>query len=152
MSFRGHTDCGAAFDSGMMEAAADIARRIAAAGLEEVHAKYALGRLAHEARYSPGRSSCFSLSNLAASFRIDPSGLRRIARVTERIGQQEFAWLMSLRSPTGRALSWTHLERLATVRPSARRKDLAVATLAEELTVASLAARIGARPAFRRLG
>jgi hypothetical protein len=79
---------------------------------------------------------------LAKRLGVDPSALRRYARVSETITSREFAWLMKQRTPRGAPLTWSHVEVLARERDADRRQALALAVAAEDLSVRALATRV----------
>lgn len=72
---------------------------------------------------------------------MDQSGLRRYARVTERISPREFAWLVRLTRRHGGPFTWSHLEILAQVHDVERRKRLATAAAESGLSVRALLKR-----------
>jgi hypothetical protein len=121
----------------------EIAPRLAAATIEDMRARYELGRALRDLRSRVTREpSSGALSGLANRLGIDPSALRRYMRVTKIMPLREFEWLTELRSPRGAPLTWSHVEVLVREPDAARRRALATVTANQELTVRALAARI----------
>jgi hypothetical protein len=64
-----------------------------------------------------------------------------MARVAEAIAPTEFTSLLALRLPSGLPPTWSHVEALARVRSSQRRRDLAQAMARDALSVRALVQR-----------
>jgi hypothetical protein len=123
-----------------------IFARIAAASVDDVQARYDLGTvLLRLRRDAAGERSRPAVRALAERLGVDPSALRRYARVAETIGAEELGWLVKLRSARGMPLSWSHLDLLSRVRDAPRRRVLAEAVVAEDLTVRALTIRLRRR-------
>ncbi len=73
---------------------------------------------------------------------LDRTRLGRYARVPEAIGLSEFAEHLKLRLPTGLPLTWSHFERLATVRDPMLRRKCAEFVANEGLSVSDLGTRM----------
>ena len=74
---------------------------------------------------------------LAGRLGVDATALRRYAQVSEVIGASEFDWMMHLSTPRGAPLTWSHIEVLARVRSAEHRRQLATATVREDLSALS---------------
>jgi AraC-like DNA-binding protein len=126
-------------------AAALVSERLTAAAIDDVWARYDLGRIVHQIRYDPsGDLTARTLTNLARALGMHPSALRRYARVTERIAPCEFAELLQLRDRHGRPLSWSHFEKLAETPGADLRRRCANEVIAATLSVHQVAARLRA--------
>jgi len=107
----------------------------------ELRLRYRFGQVIHDVRYAPGgKYERGSLERLAAHLRVHPSALRTQARVVEAIGLGEFERMLTLRLPDGLPLPWSCFEKLASVRPAARRMGLAERIAKRGLPVRELAA------------
>jgi hypothetical protein len=127
----------------LVEMARHLVRGRADAAIEEMRARYALGRLVHRMRYGVSdRLRARTLGKLGKMFRMKPASLHQLARVTEAIGVEEFERYVTARGPRGFTLTWSHIEELAEVRSPAHRRLHAEAALAESLSVGALRARI----------
>jgi hypothetical protein len=82
------------------------------------------------------------IRDLAAQVGVDGSGLRRCARVAETIGPDELSEILAWRTSKGLPLKWSHLEVLALERNRERRRDLATAAVAGNLSVRALSSRL----------
>jgi hypothetical protein len=131
----------AALDPRLSTIVGHVVQRLAAAAEEDLQARYDLGEVVLSLRGVGSRSAIRLLAEHLGS---DASALRRYARVTRTIGADEFRWLVSLRTPRGVPLSWSHVELLAQDPDLERRKGLAAAVTREDLTVRQLAARLPA--------
>jgi hypothetical protein len=120
-----------------------IVERIASARVEEAKARYDLGVLLHAIRYAPlPEYGSRPIEEIATRLHVDPSGLRRYARVAEVIRPDEFRSYMVERTGPGGPLAWAHLERLSQVASATRRRTLADAAIRENLSVRCLDALI----------
>jgi hypothetical protein len=125
--------------------AAHVAERLTTAAVDDIWARYDLGRIVHQIRYdSSGDLTARTLANLARALGMHPSALRRYARVTERIAPSELAELLELRDPHGRPLSWSHFEKLAEAPAADMRRRCAKEVIAATLSVLQVAARLRA--------
>jgi hypothetical protein len=133
------------FDPRLSAIALHIVQRIADAAIEDMRARYDLGRILHTLRRSErGGVGAGPLRRLAERLGLDPSVLRRYAQVSETIPPREFAALLRLTNWRGEPLTWSHIELLARVRNPERRKALATAVAEGNLSVRALAARLRA--------
>jgi hypothetical protein len=116
-----------------------IVRRLADATVEDMRARYDFGRVLQTLR-SRGRGAAGTgiLRGIADRLRVDPSALRRYAHVSEAISPLEFAWMTDLTSARGVPLTWSHVELLARVSDAERRRQLALATVEQDLSVRDL--------------
>ncbi len=122
-----------------------IADRIAQAAVDDLRARYELGRLVHELRYDGSDHEILrDLSKLGAACGLAAATLRRYARVSETINQREFSDLTRPRGPRGPSLTWSHIEELAEARSSEVRRKCAEAAITESLSVSALRARVRA--------
>jgi hypothetical protein len=120
-----------------------IVHRLAAAAIDDMKARYDFGRVLQSLRSGrPQAGGTGTLRLLSRRLGVDPSALRRYARVSETISPREFTWLMRQRTPRGAPLTWSHVEVLARERDPDRRQVLAAATAAEDLSVRGLATRL----------
>lgn len=117
-----------------------IVQRLAAAAVDDVHARYDLGKVLLTLRHESSQRS--ALRVLAQRLGFDPSALRRYARVSSTILPDEFAWLTGLRMRRGMPLSWSHIELLARERDRTRRTELATAVVEGDLSVRALNLRL----------
>jgi hypothetical protein len=120
-----------------------VVGRLAAAVVEEAHARFALGHIvgaALRARAPDGDAA--RLEDIAASLQRDVSDLRRWARIAAAIRAEEFAWLTSLRTPRGMPLTWSHIEALSRVRPLRLRREVAREASIQDLSVRRLQSRV----------
>lgn len=122
--------------------AAHIILRMGEAAVEDMRARYELGRLAHELRYHPCDQGI--LVELARAHHLKPGTLRRYARVTEMISSEEFDEYLTLRSPYGLPLTWSQIEELAESRSRDVRRRCAAEVLSEALSISELRARVRA--------
>ena len=110
-----------------------------------MRARYDFGRILNTVRNrGRGADGAGALRLLAKRLRVDTSALRRFAQVSDVIPPGEFQWMMRLRTPLGAPLTWSHVELLARVRTSEKRRALASAVVEEELSVRALFKRFGA--------
>ena len=117
-----------------------IVQRLATAAVDDVLARYDLGKVLVSLRHdSPERSA---LRVLAEHMGFDPSALRRYARVSSTIQPDEFEWLTGLRMRRGMPLSWSHIELLAREHDRNRRMELAAAVVTDDLSVRALNLRL----------
>jgi hypothetical protein len=113
--------------------------------VEDLRARYDLGRLVHQLRFhSDDDATMGTLAGLARAYHLTPGTLRRLARVTEMIGSEEFGEYLMLRSPYGLPLTWSHIEELAESRRRDLRRRCAAEVLSDALSVADLRARVRA--------
>jgi hypothetical protein len=120
-----------------------IVQRLATAAVDDMKARYDFGRVLQSLRRSrPQQGGTGTLRLLAKRLGVDPSALRRYARVSETISSPEFAWLMKQRTPRGAPLTWSHVEVLARERDPERRQALALSVATEDLSVRALATRV----------
>jgi hypothetical protein len=125
--------------------ATQIADRIAQAAVDDIRARYELGRLVHRLRYDDsGNEVLQDVSGLGAACGLAAATLRRYARVSETIKPSEFDELTRQRGPRGPSLTWSHIEELAEARNSAVRRKCAEAAVTESLSVSTLRARVRA--------
>jgi hypothetical protein len=121
--------------------------RVADAAVDDLRARYDFGCVLHDVRYgrwaSMGRSP---IDELGQVLRAHPSALHRQARVFEVIRPEEFGLLLEARFSDGRPMSWSHFERLATVRSRLERL-----TLARRIAEDGLSVRAAASIFVRRL-
>ena len=117
-----------------------IVQRLAAAAVDDVEARYDLGKVLLTLRNESAERS--ALRVLAESLGFDPSALRRYARVRTTICPDEFTWLSTLRTRRGMPLSWSHIELLAREPNRQRRMELATAVVTEDLSVRALHSRL----------
>jgi hypothetical protein len=130
---------------GLLDARVDaitthIVQRLAAAAVEDMRARYDFGRVLLSVRQ--GKRGSGTLTVLADRLGVDPSALRRYARVSDTIPAREFAWLMRLRTVVGAPLTWSHVELLARERSVERRRALATAIAEEALSVRAAGKRL----------
>jgi hypothetical protein len=125
--------------------ASHILRRLTDAAVEDMRARYDFGRVLHGLRQrrrgSPGAGV---VRLLADRLGVDATALRRYAQVSEVIGVGEFDWMMHLSTPRGAPLTWSHIELLSRVRNTEQRRQLAAATVREDLSVRALSERLRA--------
>jgi hypothetical protein len=122
-----------------------IVRRLADAAVEDMRARYDLGRVLHTLRHQDRRASGTGVLRLLAhQLGVDPSALRRYAQVSDVIAARELDWLMHLRNARGEPLTWSHVEILARVRSPERRRVLAASITREGLSVRALSQRLRA--------
>src|SRR6516165_9153116 len=108
-----------------------------------MRARYDFGRVLHSLRQHRSKAGGIgALRLLSKRLGVDPSALRRYARVSETISAREFAWLMKQRTPRGAPLTWSHVELLARERDPERRRALALGVVAEDLSVRALSTRL----------
>jgi hypothetical protein len=120
-----------------------IVQRLATAAVDDMQARYDFGRVLQSLRRNrPQLGGTGTLRLLAKRLGVDPSALRRYARVSETISSREFVWLMKQRTPRGAPLTWSHVEVLARERDPERRQALALAVATEALSVRALATRV----------
>ncbi len=120
-----------------------IVQRLAEAAVDDMRARYDFGRVLHSLRQNrPLAGGIGTLRLLSKRLGVDPSALRRYARVSDTISAREFAWLLKQRTPRGAPLTWSHLEILSREREPERRRTLALAAAAEDLSVRALATRL----------
>ncbi|HLK40129.1 MAG TPA: hypothetical protein VKU41_25410 [Polyangiaceae bacterium] len=112
---------------------AHIMARVAEASVDDLRARYDLGRVVHHLRYDPSQAGV--LTRLAHDLGMHPSALHRYARVTERVCPEEFAQILQLRDAHGQPLTWSHLERIAEVRSAAARRRVAEEAVSGLLSV-----------------
>jgi hypothetical protein len=125
--------------------ATQIADRIAQAAVEDLRARYELGRLVHDLRYDGTDHEILrDLSRLGVACGLAAATLRRYARVSETINPNEFGNLTRPRGPRGPSLTWSHIEELAEARSSEVRRRCAEAAISESLSVSALRARVRA--------
>lgn len=125
--------------------ATQIADRIAQAAVDDIRARYELGRLVHRLRYDGADDEVLrGVSGLGAACGLAAATLRRYARVSETINPSEFDELTRRRGPRGPTLTWSHIEELAEARSSAVRRKCAEAAVTESLSVSTLRARVRA--------
>lgn len=129
------------FDGGILRCLGrHVLLRLVEAALADVQARYDAGFLTRTVRRDQeGRFARGALSELATLFAVDDSRLRRYARVAEAIGPAEFSALLQMRDARGFPLTWSHFERLASVRGAHARQAAAVAAIQHGLTVRALA-------------
>jgi hypothetical protein len=130
------------FDPRLSAIALHIVQRIADAAIEDMRARYDLGRILQTLRRAERVGGAGPLRRLAERLGLDPSVLRRYAQVSETIGPREFGWLLRLTNWRGEPLTWSHIELLARVRTQERRKLLATSVAEGNLSVRALAARL----------
>lgn len=122
-----------------------LAARLGEVAVAEMRIRYELGLAVHSVRADSGRRySRGTLAQLARMVNVDLSRLRRCARVTEVIRTSEFDDLLNLRVASGWTLTWSHLELLAQVRNGPLRRNLALATVRDTLSVRMLGSRVAA--------
>jgi len=123
-----------------------IVHRLASAAVDDMQARYDFGRVLQSLRRNRPQAgttgSAGTLRLLSKRLGVDPSALRRYARVSETISAREFAWLMKQRTPRGAPLTWSHIELLARERDPERRRALALVVAAEDLSVRALSTRM----------
>jgi hypothetical protein len=120
-----------------------IVRRLADAAVEDMRARYDFGKVLQTLkRGAKDGVTGTQIRVLAERLDVDPSALRRYARVSETISAREFAWMMRLRNARGGPLTWSHVELLARVSAAERRRSLAAAIAQHELSVRDLAKRV----------
>ena len=123
-----------------------IVHRLAAAAVDDMRARYDFGRVLQSLRQHRSKAGGVgALRLLSKRLGVDPSALRRYARVSETISSREFGWLMKQRTPRGAPLTWSHVELLSRERDPDRRTALATMAAAEDLSVRALASRINER-------
>jgi hypothetical protein len=122
--------------------------RVASAAVDDMQARYEFG-VALAALRDATHASWFE--QVARMLDVDSSALRRIARTTEVIAPEEFAWLSQLRTRGGKALAWSQVELLARQHDRRRRRQLALAIAREDLSVRALAKRVVQTPAAAAL-
>jgi hypothetical protein len=123
--------------------AVQISNRLAEAAVEDLRARYELGRLVHRLRYDSAEPHAMrAISKLAGACGLRVATLRRYARVTEMIRPVEFDELTRNRGPRGPSLTWSHIEELAEARNSEVRRKCAEAAVSEALSVSALRARV----------
>src|SRR6516165_160939 len=111
-----------------------------------MRARYDFGRVLHSLRQHRSKAGGIgALRLLSKRLGVDPSALRRYARVSETISSREFGWLMRQRTPRGAPLTWSHVELLSRERDPDRRHALATTTASEDLSVRALASRLNDR-------
>jgi hypothetical protein len=118
-----------------------IVERLGEAAVMDMRIRYDAGHLAHiirSDRHFPPRA----LVDLSTVLHIDPSRLRRYARVTEAITPGEFDDLMDLRDTVGRTLTWSHIEQLALIRQAHGRRRTAEEIVCHGLSVRQLAVHL----------
>jgi hypothetical protein len=144
--------CGEADEAQAPSVATRLLTSMAEAAVADLKAQYQVGCAIHELRYpAPGESpDARGLAALGKRLGLDPSALRRRARVTETIGPHEFAMIVELRSARGLPLTWSHLEVLSTVRSRARREAIAREVAEGELSVRQCSAMARAAVAEAR--
>jgi hypothetical protein len=109
----------------------------------DTQARYELGRLLLHVRYrSVTESLSEALQSASEALQVTPNVLRRYARVSGVIGPEEFAELIELRGIHGMPLTWSHLELLATLRPSRERRALASEIVDHGLSIRATVQRI----------
>jgi hypothetical protein len=124
-------------------AAVQIANRLADAAVEDLRARYELGRLVHRLRYDGAEPQAMrAIAKLASACGLRVATLRRYARVTEMIRPLEFDELTRTRGTRGPSLTWSHIEELAEARNSEVRRKCAEAAVTESLSVSALRARV----------
>ena len=129
-----------------------VTLRIAEARVEELQARYDLGRIFHRIRYAESREwPCSTLEYLARCLGLHASVLRRYARISEAISRTEFVHFAKLRDSHGLPLTWSHLEKLARIRDRAHRRARAEDIVAGASGIISVreAARLCVRVAVR---
>ena len=132
-------------DSGLTATASHIVHRLADAAVEDMRARYDLGRMLLTLREQRRRGGgTGTLLRLAEHMGVDPSALRRYAHVCETIAADEFEALTRLRTGRGGTLTWSHVELLSRAKCAERRRALAAAVAAEELSVRALSDRLRA--------
>jgi hypothetical protein len=120
-----------------------IVHRLAAAAVDDMRARYDFGRVLQSLRRSREQAGATGTMRLLSKrLGVDPSALRRYARVSETISSREFAWLMKQRTPRGATLTWSHVELLSRERDPNQRQALALAVVTEDLSVRALATRL----------
>jgi hypothetical protein len=123
-----------------------IVHRLAAAAVDDMRARYDFGRVLQSLRQNRSTAGGVgALRLLSRRLGVDPSALRRYARVSETITSREFVWLMKQRTPRGAPLTWSHVELLSRERDPERRQALALIAASEDLSVRALASRLNER-------
>jgi hypothetical protein len=123
-------------DATLAATANRIATTLAEAMRADVRARFLVGDELHKVRYLLHGS--FPVRALARRLGCDESGLQRIARVAERIGQNEREALLAMSDARGFPLSWSHFEELQHVSWADMRAELARKTVEEGLSVRKL--------------
>jgi hypothetical protein len=103
--------------------------------VEHIRTRYDVGLLVHCVRYS---DDSHEMQTLKRILHLDPSALRRHARVAETIDGTELGTLLALRTARGMPLPWSCLEILTGVRSRVRRERLAVAAIRNGLSARDL--------------
>jgi hypothetical protein len=122
-----------------------IRERLAEAAVQDMWARYDLGRIVHQIRYDEsGHFTARTVLNLAREFQLHLSRLSRYSRVAETIGPREFAEYMGMRNSWGQPLTWSHIERIAEIRDVDLRRRCAEEVISGLLSVRELVARVRA--------
>jgi hypothetical protein len=119
------------------EVARGIVAYLAEARRADALARFAVGDLIHAIRYHPSVGT-HAVRQVAERLALDESGLRRIARVAERIRPAERPSLLSLTDAQGLPLTWSHIELLERVCGANARIRVARAALEGPLSVHAL--------------
>jgi hypothetical protein len=124
-------------------ALAELAARRTAAAVADMIWRYDLGvtvlALRPPAAHQVSRPV---IERVVKALGMDPNTLRRYARVAATIAPDEFKRYVTLRSPSGLPLTWSHVERIAAAHTAELREHHARDACSQQLSVQELTRRI----------
>jgi hypothetical protein len=124
----------------------ELTERRTAAALADMTWRYDLGVTVLALRPPTARRDVRPvIQRVVKALSMDPNTLRRYARVAATIGPDEFARYVTLRSPSGLPLTWSHMERLAAANTAELREHHARNACSQDLSAHELARRVNYR-------